>query len=44
MKLPSITFPSTSGFAGLAGQVAQKFGATVLMPDGITLPTFDLTG
>ena len=35
---------SASGFAGLAGQVAQKFGATVLMPDGITLPTFDLTG
>ena len=36
--------PSLSGFASLAGQVAQKFGVDVVMPKGLTLPTFDLTG
>jgi hypothetical protein len=36
--------PSLSGFGLLAGQVAQKFGVHVLMPEGLTLPTFDLTG
>ena len=36
--------PSLSGFGLLAGQVAQKFGVHVIMPEGLTLPTFDLTG
>lgn len=36
--------PSLSGFGGLAGQVAQKFGVHIIMPEGLTLPTFDLTG
>lgn len=36
--------PTRSGFGTLAGQVAAKFGVHVIMPEGLTLPTFDLTG
>lgn len=33
-----------SGFGLLAAQTAQMFGVEVVMPEGMSLPTFDLTG
>lgn len=36
--------PTLSGFSGLAGQVAKKLGATIVMPQGLELPTTDLIG
>ena len=39
-----VLVPTTSGFSGLAAQVAAKFGVLIVPPDGVAVPTVDLIG
>ena len=39
-----VLVPTTSGFSGLAAQVAAKFGVRVVPPDGVAVPTVDAIG